>query len=82
MAEGTEHENPQGRENRRRQFLRGAVRWPLLGALGLLGGRLVAGPRGPLHPDETCINRGVCRGCAILPKCGMPAATLARKAPF
>jgi len=82
MAKGTEHENPQGRDNRRREFLRGALRWPLLALLGLLGGRLAAGARGPLNPDETCTHRGLCRGCTAMPKCGLPAATLARKAPY
>jgi hypothetical protein len=68
-------------DRRRREFLRSAVRWPLVAALGLLAGRLVV-HRGPLNPDETCTNRGVCRGCSALAKCGLPQATLARKAPY
>jgi hypothetical protein len=75
MAEGNE------RDGRRRDFLRSVLRWPLAGALGLAAGRLIGG-RGPLKPGETCVNRGACRGCAALPRCDLPQAALARKAPY
>jgi hypothetical protein len=64
----------------RRRFFASVVRYVLLGALGLIGGRLAArAVTGPLHPEETCVNRGVCRGCRVLPGCGSPQATLFRQ---
>jgi len=80
MAEGAEQEDPQ-RDDKRREFLRSAVRWPLVAALGLLAGRLMT-RRGPLSAGETCTNRGACRGCSALAKCGLPQATMARRAPY
>lgn len=66
-------------ENRRREFLRGLVRAPLLGGLGLLGGGLaVRSFSGPIAPDEKCISRGLCRRCGQLARCGQPSATMMR----
>ena len=61
------------RPERRRQFLRSLVRYPVLGALGLLGGRLVKRQAG-----RKCINRGICRGCLRLSTCCLPHALMAR----
>jgi len=66
--------------NERRRFLDAAVRWPLLGAIGLLAGRLAAdSAHGPLHPDATCTNAGLCRGCRELPGCRSLQADLFRR---
>jgi len=65
---------------KRRRFLDAAVRWPLLGAVGLLAGRLVArNMDGPLHPQETCSSAGLCRGCRTLAACRSPQADLFRR---
>jgi len=69
-----------GAADRRREFLRRLARVPLLGALGLAGAGLLARGEGrPLHPDEACANRGVCRGCGILDECSHPQAALSRR---
>ncbi len=68
------------RPERRRNFLRSLVRYPVLGALGLLGGRLVkrqAGT-GPVQAGRKCTNRGICRGCLRLSTCCLPQALMAR----
>ena len=68
------------KHNDRRRFLDAAVRWPLLGAVGLLAGRLVArNMDGPLHPQETCSSAGLCRGCRALAACRSPQADLFRR---
>jgi len=68
------------RPERRRQFLRSLVRYPVLGALGLLGGRLVRRQpgTGPIQAGRKCTNRGLCRGCLRLSNCGLPQALMAR----
>jgi hypothetical protein len=64
----------------RRRFLDAAVRWPLLGAVALLAGRLLAkNASGPLHPQETCTNAGLCRGCRQLAGCRSLQADLFRR---
>ncbi len=68
------------RPERRRHFLRSLVRYPVLGALGLLGGRLLkrqAGT-GPVQAGRKCINHGICRGCLRLSTCCLPQALMAR----
>jgi len=68
-------------KNRRREFLRDAVRYPILIALGLVAGRLLARrASGPLHPDETCMNRGLCRDCRRMAGCPLPQAVMLRQA--
>jgi hypothetical protein len=68
-------------QSERRRFFQTAMRYSLLGVIGLVGGRLAARRlSGPLHPDETCLSRGVCRGCRTLATCGSPQATLFRQA--
>jgi len=75
-----ESHGPRGR----RKLLGDALRYGALGLLGFVGGHLFAktprGP-GPLHPDETCVSRGLCRGCRALTGCRLPQAELFRKAP-
>jgi hypothetical protein len=64
----------------RRQFLRTAVRYPLLGAIGILGFVLLrrGGGGRPVEEGQDCVNRGLCRGCRVLPGCSLPQATMAR----
>ncbi len=57
----------------RREFLRNAMRYPLLAALALLGGRLVAQRTGPFSPG-TCNPDGRCRACTSLNFCVLPPA--------
>jgi len=66
----------------RRKLLGDALRYGALGLVGLVGGRLIARSergRGPLHPDEKCVSRGLCRGCRALADCRLPQAALFRK---
>lgn len=69
-----------GQLARRREFLRSLVRYPVLGALGLLGGRLLKRQAGtcPVQAGRKCINRGICRGCLRLSTCRLPQALMAR----
>lgn len=62
---------------RRREFLRGLVRWPLLAAAGALAAYLGT-RRAPLQAGQTCANRGVCRGCDRLAACALPQAMMSR----
>ena len=67
----------------RRKLLGDALRYGALGLLGFVGGHLFArtqrGP-GPLHPDEKCVSRGLCRECGALAGCRSPQAELFRQA--
>ncbi len=64
-----------GREVRRREFLRSLVRYPLLAAAGALAAYLAV-KRSPLQAGQECVNRGACRGCGQLARCGLPQAML------
>jgi hypothetical protein len=74
-----ESHEPRGR----RRLLSDLLRYGALGLLGFVGGHLFArtqrGP-GPLHPDEKCVSRGLCRGCRALNGCRSPQAELFRQA--
>jgi hypothetical protein len=74
-----ESHEPRGR----RRLLGDVLRYGALGLLGLVGGRLLAKAKrgnGPLHPDEKCISRGLCRGCGAIDGCRSPQADLFRRA--
>ena len=63
----------------RREFLRGAGRVTLLGALGGLS--VVLGRRaGVRFADPRCRARRLCDGCAAFDQCTLPAALKARRA--
>jgi len=67
------------RKRGRRDFLLG------LGRIAILGGVIVAGyvikkPRNGDFESERCPNGRLCRNCAILARCNLPAAETARQA--
>ncbi len=62
----------------RREFLRAAVRLPLLASLGMIGVSLWRRPGA--SPAEVCTRSGLCRGCPVLGACGLPPAVEARSA--
>jgi hypothetical protein len=61
----------------RREFFRTAARAGLLALLTAAAG-LAARPRTPA--GQRCVNRGLCRGCAVFGSCGLPQALSARGA--
>lgn len=67
----------------RRQFLvslgRTAGRLLLLAGLGAAGAALARRGRPEDRTGETCINGGLCRGCAAFAGCGLPQALSARE---
>jgi hypothetical protein len=72
----------QPRQPERRRFFGSLLRYGALAGLGVLAGRLItrkADADGPLHPDESCINRGLCRGCRELDACAALPAKLFRR---
>ena len=69
----------------RRDFLKAFGRALLLVGIGALAVRLL-GWRGArriggkqIRRGETCINRGICRGCTAFSGCGLPQALSARQ---
>ncbi len=55
----------------RREFFRAAARY---GVLGLLTAAAVVTGRSGIRAGQSCVNRGLCRGCALVARCGLPAA--------
>lgn len=58
----------------RRDFLKKALRLLALGILGLGTGALM------LRRGQSCVNAGICRGCAAFHDCGLPQALSAKAA--
>lgn len=58
----------------RRDFIINIGRWLLLGLLAGGTAALVA------RSGETCVNRGICRGCSEFSSCGLPQALSAKQA--
>ena len=58
------------------KFFRTAARTALLGATAAVTATLVR--RRQLAGQE-CINRGLCRGCAVFAQCGLPSALSAKQ---
>ena len=57
----------------RREFIRSAFRWPILGLLAWLGFRL--GRRSwRAETSGSCRRQRLCHGCAVLDDCGLPQA--------
>ena len=67
-----------GCDEGRRAFLRDAVRYPALGALGLMAVTMARRER-PLHPDEKCASAEACRQCPARDRCRLPQAEQARQ---
>jgi len=68
-----------GCDEGRRRFLRDMVRYPALGALGLVAVGLATREE-PLHPDAKCASAEACRQCPAYERCRLPQAELARQA--
>jgi len=67
-----------GCDEGRRAFLRDAVRYPALGALGLMAASLVR-REGPLDAEGKCTIAEACRKCPAREKCRLPQAEQARQ---
>ncbi len=65
-------------KNNRRQMLVGFVRYFTLGLIGAIGGSIFARRRRLVREDK-CINRGICSGCEVFEKCGLPQALSAKE---
>ncbi len=61
----------------RREFFGSAARYGLLALLTTVAG-LAA--RSRASADRRCVNRGLCRGCAVFESCGLPPALSAKSA--
>jgi hypothetical protein len=59
----------------RREFFRAAGRYGLLTALGLIA--VVLEGRSRLA-GQRCLNQGLCNGCALFARCGLPQALSAK----
>ncbi len=70
------HSSQEKVENRR-EFFRVAARGGLLGLLIAACGLAV---RSPGAAGQRCVNRGLCRGCAVFASCGLPQALSAKNA--
>jgi hypothetical protein len=62
----------------RREFLRDATRYGMLSLIAAIAA-LVARTR--TLSGQTCINRGLCRGCSVFAGCGLPPALSAKRVP-
>ena len=66
-----------GHVQSRRQLLAGVLRYISLGFVAAGGGALFA-KRRRLVREGKCINKGICRGCEVFDKCGLPQALSAK----
>ncbi|MBA7691076.1 hypothetical protein ES703_99614 [subsurface metagenome] len=66
-----------GQVQSRRQLLAGVLRYISLGFVAAGGGALFA-KRRRLVREGKCINKGICRGCEVFEKCGLPQALSAK----
>jgi hypothetical protein len=64
-------------DSSRREFLIGTARYGMLSFVGLIAGFNAAKAR-RLWPKQTCINQGLCAGCAVFADCGLPQALTAK----
>jgi len=66
-------EKDSGQKQNRRQMITGVLRYSALGLLGAAGGSVVAKRRRLLREGK-CVNGGLCLGCEVFNKCGLPQA--------
>ncbi len=67
-----------GEMQSRRRLLECTLRYSTLGLLGAVGGWAFA-KRGRLIREGKCVNGGICRGCRVYEKCGLPQALSAKQ---
>ena len=65
-------------KNNRRQILVGFMRYFTLGLIGAMGGSIFARRRRLIREDK-CISKGICSGCEVFEKCGLPQALSAKE---
>ncbi|MBA7612845.1 hypothetical protein ES703_20086 [subsurface metagenome] len=73
----TMNEHPSQVQSRRALFV-GVFRYATLGLLGVAGGWGFA-KRRRLVREGKCVNHGICRGCEVFEKCGLPQALSAKQ---
>ena len=61
------------KEQNRREFFAGLLRYSTLGLLGAISGAVFV-KRGRLLKDGICVNQGICKGCRIFDQCDLPLA--------
>ena len=66
-----------GESHARRRFVVRALRGACLGLLAIGGGAAFV-KRRKLLREGKCLNRGMCRGCAVFEDCGLPRALSTR----
>ena len=74
-ANGDEPDRPT-----RRELFRRAGRMAVFAALAAVGVTLGRRARSKPRNSETCVNRGICRGCSAFDECGLPQAMSAKRA--
>jgi len=67
-----------GQTQGRRELFAAVLRYATLGALGAVGGSVLA-KRRRLVREGKCINCGICRGCEVFERCGLPQALSAKQ---
>ncbi len=67
-----------GQVQNRRKVLADAVRYSTLGLLSAVGGWAYT-KRRRLVREGKCVNTGICRGCRVYEKCGLPQALSAKQ---
>jgi len=67
-----------GQVQSRRQLFAGALRYVTLGLFAAGAGSVVAKRRRLLREGK-CINGGICCGCEVFEKCGLPQALSAKE---
>ena len=67
-----------GQVQSRRQLLAAALRYATLGLFGVAGASVISRRRKLLREGK-CINDGVCRGCEVFRRCGLPQALSAKQ---